>query len=122
MAVCLFGLVGCATTPTYDDTGFEPLFDGKSLRGWELLNPKGGGYGVTNLVENGVTNAVIYCAQGGGGNLLSEKAYADFVLRFDFKLTAGANNGLAIRAPLKGGSLAYEAMELQTLDNYGAEK
>ena len=122
LAVCLFGLVGCATTPTYDDTGFEPLFDGKSLRGWELLNPKGGGYGVTNLVENGVTNAVIYCAQGGGGNLLSEKAYADFVLRFDFKLTAGANNGLAIRAPLKGGSLAYEGMELQILDNYGAEK
>ena len=37
----------------------------------------------------------------GGGNLYTEREYADFVLRFDFKLTPGANNGIGIRAPAR---------------------
>jgi hypothetical protein len=37
-------------------------------------------------------------------------------MRFEFKLTPAANNGLGIRAPLTGDA-AYEAMELQILDN-----
>jgi len=45
---------------------------------------------------------------------------ADFILRFEFKLTPGANNGLGIRAPLNGDA-AYLGMELQILDN-SAEK
>ncbi len=53
---------------------------------------------------------------GGGGNLFTEKEYKDFVFRFEFMLTPGANNGLAIRAPLEGDA-AYAGMELQILDN-----
>ena len=114
----LFLLVatGCQFGQPHAEEDFTQLFDGESLKGWELVAPKGDGYGVTNLVENGVTNAVIICDKGGGGNLLSEKTYSDFVLRFDFKLTEGANNGLAIRAPNQAGSLAYDGMELQILD------
>lgn len=37
-------------------------------------------------------------------------------MKFDFKLTPGANNGLGIRAPLEGDA-AYVGMELQILDN-----
>jgi hypothetical protein len=55
----------------------------------------------------------------GHGNLMTEKEYANFILRFDFKLTPGANNGLGIRAPAKG-DVAYQGMELQILDD-GAE-
>jgi len=58
---------------------------------------------------------VIFCAKGGGGNLLTEKEYADFVLRFEFKLEPGANNGLGIRAPFEGDA-AYTGIELQILD------
>ena len=94
---------------------FEPLFDGHSLKGWVLNNPRGDGYGVTNVVTEGVTNAVIFCAKGGGGNLLTEKEYGDFVLRFEFRLTPNANNGLAIRAPVSGDA-AYNGLELQILD------
>jgi hypothetical protein len=54
--------------------------------------------------------------RGGGGNLYTEAEYGDFALRFEFKLTPGANNGLGIRAPLEGDA-AYEGMELQILDN-----
>jgi len=57
---------------------------------------------------------------GVGGNLLTAAEFGDFVLRFDFKLTPGANNGLAIRAPLTGDA-AYEGIELQILDD-GHEK
>jgi hypothetical protein len=110
-ALTLFAalFVACATLPGSNEEGFVSLFDGQSLKGWTLVAPKGAGYGVTN--------GVLYCAKGGGGNLLSEREYADFILRLDFKLDPGANNGIAIRAPLAGGSLAYTGIELQILDD-----
>src|SRR3989442_13535865 len=54
------------------ESGFVSLFDGESLKGWTLVNQRGAGYGVTN--------GVIYCARGGGGNLFTEKEYSDFIL------------------------------------------
>ncbi len=96
------------------DKGFTPLFDGKTLNGWTLLNknPKDRGY----IVENGS----IVCPLDGGGNLLTEKDYANFVLRFEFKMEPGGNNGIGIRAPLSG-DIAYSGMEIQVLD-HGHEK
>jgi hypothetical protein len=51
-----------------------------------------------------------------GGNLYTEKEYSDFIFRFEFRLTPGANNGLGIRTPLQGDA-AYVGYELQILDN-----
>ena len=98
--------------PTQAEDGFVALFDGKTLDGWTLRGKRGKGYGVTN--------GGIYCAQGGGGNLFSEKEYADFIFRFEFKLEEGANNGIGIRAPLDGDA-AYLGMEIQILDEGAAE-
>ncbi len=100
---------GCATRRT--ESAFTPLFDGQSLNGWKLVGKHGDGYGVTN--------GVIYCAHGGGGNLMTEKQYSDFVFRFEFKLEYGSNNGIGIRAPLEGDS-AYLGMEIQILEEAGA--
>lgn len=94
------------------ESGFRSLFDGQSLAGWKLIDQKGDGYGVTN--------GVIYCAKGGGGNLMTEKQYENFILRFEFKLEDGSNNGLGIRAPLEGDA-AYLGMELQILDEGAAD-
>jgi len=102
-------LAGCATTQP--EAGFTSLFDGHSLNGWTLVNPHGSGYGVTN--------GVIYCAQGGGGNLLTEKEYDDFILRFEFKLEDGSNNGIGIRAPLSG-DVSSAGMEIQILEEGAA--
>ncbi len=85
---------------------FVPLFNGEDLTGWV-------GDTVGYVAEEG--KIVIYPKRG-SGNLYTEKEYSDFVLRFEFKLTPGANNGLGIRAPLKGDA-AYVGMELQILDN-----
>jgi len=55
-------------------------------------------------------------SNGSHGNLYTKNEYSDFIYRFEFKLTPGANNGLGIRAPLTGDA-AYVGMELQILDN-----
>jgi len=93
----------CMTAAADDELGFKPILDGKTLAGWQ-----GGGY----VVEDGV----LVCPAEGGGMLYTEKAYDNFVYRFEFKLTQGANNGIAIRAPGEGDP-AYVAMEIQVLDD-----
>ena len=90
------------------EPGFTPLFDGKTLNGWTLVGGKGPGY----VVENGA----LVCPADGGGNLFTEKEYSNFIFRFEFRLTPGANNGIGIRAPLEGDA-AYVGMEIQILDN-----
>ena len=67
-----------------------------------------------------VEDGVIYSTKEDGGNLYTEKEYANFDLRFEFKLTTNANNGIGIRAPLEGDS-AYVGMEIQVLDDDGPE-
>ena len=88
------------------DEGFVPLFNGRDLEGW---TGGGGGY----VAEDG---RIVVHPERGGGNLYTAKEYADFVLRFDFKLTPAANNGLGIRAPLEGDA-AYVGMEIQILED-----
>ncbi len=106
-------ITSCRTLELSGERGFKPLFDGQSLAGWKLVNPKGDGYGVTN--------GVLFCAKGAGGNLFTEAEYENFILRFEFKLEEGSNNGLGIRAPLEGDA-AYLGMEIQILDEVAAEK
>jgi len=86
--------------------GFEQLFNGKDLTGWTGDTD---GY----VAEEG--KIVIYPKRS-SGNLYTEEEYSDFILRFEFKLTPGANNGLGIRSPLTGDA-AYVGIELQILDN-----
>jgi len=91
--------------PKADAEGFIPLFNGKDLTGW-----------IGSVNGYRAENGVLICDEKLGGTILTEQEYGDFLLRFEFKLTPGANNGLAIRAPPRG-SPAYDGMELQILDN-----
>jgi hypothetical protein len=90
------------------DASFVPLFDGKTLKGWTQVSKKGPGY----LAENGL----LICPADGGGNLFTEKEYANFILRFEFRTEPGGNNGVGIRSPLVGNA-AYDGMEIQILDS-----
>jgi len=107
-ALSLLMLTPCALAaeePVADEEGFISLFDGETLTGW------------IGAVEGyAVEDGALVCVPDKGGNLYTEQEYADFTLRFDFKLTAGANNGLGIRAPMEGDA-AYVGMELQILDD-----
>ncbi len=97
-----------AAPPAPAEPGFTTLFNGKDLTGWRLVEPEGRGY----IVENGL----LECPADGGGNLFTEREYANFVFRFEFKLEEGSNNGIGIRAPYEGDA-AYQGMEIQILDN-----
>jgi hypothetical protein len=112
LALSLFALFnGTLLSVAQEETGFTPLFDGKSLQGWTLIDKRGEGYGVKD--------GVIFCARGGGGNLLTDREFSDFVLRLEFKLEEGSNNGVGIRAPLDGRVSAL-GMEIQILDEGAA--
>lgn len=87
--------------------GFRILFDGTNLDQWT-------GNKKDYAVESG--NIVLHPSKGSGGNLYTKDQFDNFVFRFEFMLTPGANNGLGIRAPLEGDA-AYQGMELQILDN-----
>lgn len=87
--------------------GFILLFNGEDLQGWQ-------GNTTDYYAEGG--ELVLNPELGGKGNLYTEKEYSDFIFRFEFQLTPGANNGLGIRAPLKGDA-AYLGLEIQILDN-----
>ncbi len=106
LLVCLTFFLSCSGQS--NETGFIALFDGETLDGWV-------GNKQAYLVENG---AIVVNPDGGGngGNLYTEKEYSDFVFRFEFQLTPGANNGLGIHAPLTGDA-AYLGKEIQILDN-----
>jgi hypothetical protein len=53
-----------------------------------------------------------------GGDLLSKEEYGDMVLRFEFKLPPGGNNGIALRSPV-GGHCSSDGLEIQVIDNDG---
>lgn len=105
LAVGLLASACCAQAPVPypGEPGFTYLFNGENLDGW-----MGGQY----VVEDGM----LVCPADGGGTILTEKEYTNFLLRFDFRLEPGGNNGLAIRTPAEGNP-AYVGMELQILDN-----
>ena len=95
-----------------DADGFVPLFNGKNLDGWQ---------GATDVYA--VEDGNLVCKKHGPGekestdkNLFTKKEYADFILRFEFKLEPGANNGVAVRSPLEG-HIAEVGMEIQILDD-----
>ncbi|MEO7297214.1 MAG: DUF1080 domain-containing protein [Verrucomicrobiota bacterium] len=107
-------LASCATSQNNSADGdFVTLFDGKTLTGWTSSGTNESGY----LVKD----EVLISPKENSGNLFSEKEYSDFILRLDFKLTPGANNGIGIRAPRSDGEIAYLGNEIQVLDDSSPE-
>jgi hypothetical protein len=102
-------LTGCVTTATESD--YTSLFDGQTLKGWRSVGAAANSY----LVKDGA----IVCTPA-GRNLMTDREFGDFILRFEFKLDDGSNNGIGIRAPLDGDA-AYLGMEIQVLDEKAAD-
>ncbi|TWU05281.1 Serine/threonine-protein kinase PknB [Symmachiella macrocystis] len=88
-----------------DESQFQQLFNGKNLDGW-----------VGDEAGFEVQNGNLVCLPNEKGNLYTAQEYADFTLRFEFQLTAQANNGIGLRTPLTGDP-AYDGLEVQILDN-----
>jgi hypothetical protein len=118
--LCVVGFAGMliGADEAKTEEGFTSLFNGKDLTGWVY-----GEKGETKAGEGYKVDAdgkCIYSTVKDGGNLYTEKEYGDFHLKFEFKLTENANNGIGIRAPMKGDA-AYVGMEIQVLDDGGSQ-
>ncbi len=74
------------------DDGFVPLFDGKTLDGWEQHSGK-----AEYRIEDG---AIVGKTVAGTGNsfLCTKKKYGDFVLEFEFKVAPTMNSGVQFRS------------------------
>lgn len=86
------------------------LFDGKTLDGWE--SAKGGKPGDGWKVEDGCIHRA-----GGGGDLISKDQYGDFILEFEWKISAGGNSGVKYRVRKSPGG--WLGPEYQVLDDAG---
>ena len=86
--------------------GFQVLFDGTNMHEWT-------GNTIDYTIEDGCIS--MNPSKHFGGNLYTKKEFANFIFRFEFQLTPGANNGVGLRAPLEGDA-AYVGMESQILD------
>jgi hypothetical protein len=75
---------------------FVPLFDGKTLNGWEVCNGS-----AKYRVESGAIVGVT--AEGSPNSFLcTKKQYGDFVLEFEVKVDPALNSGVQIRSARYG--------------------
>lgn len=107
---CLLQGLYCAANEI-DDKDFVPMVSPGTLAGWE---------GATNAYY-ATENGELVCTQQGGlarlGNLWTVRSYTNFIIRFEVKLSEGANNGLGLRAR-PDAWCARQGMEIQLLDDW----
>ena len=85
-----------------DGDGFTPLFDGKTLEGWESKGGK-----ANYRVEDG---AIVGKTVPDTANsfLCTKKVYGDFVLEYEFRCDAELNSGVQIRSSAHDKEITYE--------------
>lgn len=105
--VITFGLtILFAANAQADEKGFKSIFNGRDLTGWD---------GPVQHYQ--VVDGTIRCKPNKGGTIYTKEVYSDFVVRLEFLLPLGGNNGLAIRYPGSGDTAYVGMCELQVLDN-----
>jgi hypothetical protein len=90
---------------------FKPLFNGKDLKGWKVE-----GTGTNSWkIEDGV---IVARGSNWGQRtyLLSDREYANYILRLDFNLEKDANSGIALRA-LPGELLPHGSNQVMLFDH-----
>jgi len=89
-----------------DNAGFKTIFNGKDFTGWA---------GPVDQYE--LKDGAIVCKPKMGGTIYTEEEFTDFIVRLEFKLPPGGNNGLAIRYPGTGDTAYVGMCESQILDD-----
>ena len=102
-ALCVLGMPNVSLAAGKAEEGFVSLFDGKTLDGWQLMN------GAKFVVEDGVLKHDV-----GLGWLQSDKEYADFILRLQFRFLKPKRYGhLFLRSVKAGENWPNQKYEVQ---------
>ena len=123
---CLLGTGAFAATagehPKIDlEKGWQSLFNGKDLTGWDTRTMEGEpAPGDTWVVEEGTLT------RKGPAYLRTVEQYGDFVLDLEFKIGPGTNSGILLRhdPEYSAGERRYwwnGLLEVQIFDSYGTE-
>ncbi len=99
-------------TPAEAAEGWIALFDGKTLNGWTVLGDSQTAW----QIHDGILERV----SGGSRGLRTIDRYGNFVLRWEWTLPKGGNNGVHLRAP-RSARASRIGMEYQMLGDYGKE-
>ena len=89
---------------------WQPLFNGKDLSDWKPV-----GEGDNWIAKDGELRCT---GKPGAHRIRTEKEYANFELRLEFKIEENGNSGVFLRAP-EAGAPWVEGLEVQLLDDYG---
>lgn len=108
IAIILAVLTTAAVIYAADDEGFVPLFNGKDLTGWKLRNPNGKNFWV---VEDGVLKNKVPAGEH-GTDLVSEKKFKNFTVKYEYMVPDGSNSGFYLRG----------RYEIQILGDYKSGK
>jgi Domain of Unknown Function (DUF1080) len=113
-----------ANTMAADTTGWVSLFDGKTTAGWHT-------YGKTTIGSSWkVADGILYLdtakkagwQTSDGGDILTEKEFENFHLKFDWKIAANGNSGVIFLVHEDSAKYPYvwhTGPEMQVLDNAG---
>ncbi len=110
LLVALLALASHTAAARADD--WKPLFNGKDLTGWKVIDGPADSW----KVEDGI----LYTSGGGAGWLSTTDEYANYELELEFKVPPGGNSGVFLRTPREGNP-AYVGMEIQVLDDEAKE-
>ncbi|OWK72107.1 DUF1080 domain-containing protein [Pedobacter sp. AJM] len=100
--------------------GFKPLFDGKTTTGWHTYNKTNVGSG-WQVQEDALHLDPKTKGTDGGGDLVTDKEYKDFHLKYEWKVAPKANSGLIfyVHEEPKYHATYSTGLEMQVLDNDG---
>jgi len=91
--------------------GWQLLFNGKDIAQWRNFKQPN----VSDKWQ--VNDGTLQLTAKGGGDLLTKKAYKNFDLRLDWKISTAGNSGIFILADELGKKIYSHAIEVQILDN-----
>src|SRR5512138_1014498 len=78
-----------------DEKDFRPLFNGKDLTGWKLRNPNG--HKSWSVLPGGVLKNTVEKGGTHGTDLVTEKKFWNFTVRYEFMTPQNSNSGFYLR-------------------------
>lgn len=98
-------------TPEEKSAGWQLLFNGQDIDQWRNFKQP------TISDKWIIKDNTLYLSEKGGGDLITKKAFKNFELTLDWKISIAGNSGIFILADELGEKIYSHAVEIQVLDN-----